>query len=145
VARAIFNDTARYPLPNREVPGGVTGNLVVPLAERDSILRVEPVYGLTGGLTQETGTVQYAVQVLDSTSSPHGWLINGTNHPYKDWADTRRLDGADPRGMVLAPLRRRRHEPIHDVEPSGEGHDPPRDRRDEWLRPKERPAASRTS
>ncbi len=50
---------------------------------------------LTGGLTQESGTVQYAVQVLDSTSNPHGWLINGTSHAYKGWADTRRLDAAD--------------------------------------------------
>jgi hypothetical protein len=56
---------------------------------------VRQVTPLTGGLTPEIGTVQYAVQVLDSTSSPHGWLINGTNHAYKEWADTRRLDGAD--------------------------------------------------
>jgi hypothetical protein len=29
-ARAILNDTANYPLPNRTVPGGVTGNFVGP-------------------------------------------------------------------------------------------------------------------
>jgi hypothetical protein len=28
IARAILNDTANYPLPNRTVPGGVTGNFV---------------------------------------------------------------------------------------------------------------------
>jgi hypothetical protein len=28
VARAILNDPANYPLPNREVPGGITGNYV---------------------------------------------------------------------------------------------------------------------
>lgn len=55
---------------------------------------VRQVTALTGGLTPQDGTVQYAVQVLDSTSNPHGWLINGTSHPYSDWADTRRLDGA---------------------------------------------------
>ena len=61
----------------------------------DHTVVVRQVTPLTGGLTQESGTVQYAVQVLDSTSNPHGWLINGTSHAYKDWADTRRLDGAD--------------------------------------------------
>jgi hypothetical protein len=44
-------------------------------------------------MTPQAETVQYAVQVLDSTSNPHGWIINGTEHPYKQWADTRRLDG----------------------------------------------------
>jgi hypothetical protein len=61
----------------------------------DHTVVVRQIVSLTGGLTQETGTVQYAVQVLDSTSNPHGWLINGTTHEYKAWADTRRLDGAD--------------------------------------------------
>jgi hypothetical protein len=44
-------------------------------------------------MTPQAETVQYAVQVLDSTSNPRGWIINGTEHPYKRWADTRRLDG----------------------------------------------------
>jgi hypothetical protein len=61
----------------------------------DHTVVVRQVTALSGGLTPETGTVQYAVQVLDSTSNPHGWLINGTTHDYKDWADTRRLDNAD--------------------------------------------------
>ena len=60
----------------------------------DHTVVVRQVTALTGGLTPETGTVQYAVQVLDSTSNPHGYLINGTNHTYKQWADTRRLDGS---------------------------------------------------
>ncbi len=59
----------------------------------DHTVVVREVTSLSGGLTPETGTVQYAVQVLDSTSAPHGWLINGINHDYKEWADTRRLDG----------------------------------------------------
>jgi hypothetical protein len=49
---------------------------------------------LANGITPQAGTVQYAVQVVDSTSNPHGYLINGTNHTYKQWADTRRLDGS---------------------------------------------------
>lgn len=55
---------------------------------------VRQVTTLASGITPQTGTVQYAVQVLDSTSNPHGYLINGTNHTYKQWADTRRLDGS---------------------------------------------------
>ncbi len=54
---------------------------------------VRQVTSLAGGISPQAGTVQYAVQVLDSTSNPHGYLINGTNHAYKQWADTRRLDG----------------------------------------------------
>jgi hypothetical protein len=49
---------------------------------------------LPDGISPQAGTVQYAVQVVDSTSNPHGYLINGTNHTYKQWADTRRLDGS---------------------------------------------------
>jgi hypothetical protein len=48
---------------------------------------------LADAMTPQEGTVQYALQVLDSTSNPHGWIINGANHPYHEWADTRRLDG----------------------------------------------------
>ena len=55
---------------------------------------VRQVTSLPGGMTPQSGTVQYAVQVLDSTSNPHGYLINGTEHAYKQWADTRRLDGS---------------------------------------------------
>jgi hypothetical protein len=55
---------------------------------------VRQVTPLANAITPQAGTVQYAVQVLDSTSNPHGWIINGTNHPYMQWADTRRLDGA---------------------------------------------------
>ena len=55
---------------------------------------VRQVTSLPNGKTPQAGTVQYAVQVLDSTSNPHGYLINGTNHAYKQWADSRRLDGA---------------------------------------------------
>jgi hypothetical protein len=55
---------------------------------------VRQVTSLPGGITPQDGTVQYAVQVLDSTSNPHGYNINGTNHSYKQWADTRRLDGS---------------------------------------------------
>jgi hypothetical protein len=52
-----------------------------------------PLSPQPNGLEPQADTVQYAVQVLDSTSNPHGYIINGTNHPYKQWADTRRLDG----------------------------------------------------
>jgi hypothetical protein len=62
-------------------------------ADVDHTAVVRQVTALPGGMTPQAGTVQYAVQVLDSTSNPHGYLINGTNHPYKQWADTRRLDG----------------------------------------------------
>jgi hypothetical protein len=55
---------------------------------------VRQVTSLPNAMTPQDGTVQYAVQVLDSTSNPHGYLINGTDHPYKQWADTRRLDGS---------------------------------------------------
>ena len=59
----------------------------------DHTVVVRQVTSLTNGITPVAGTVQYAVQVLDSTSNPHGYLINGTNHAYQQWADTRRLDG----------------------------------------------------
>ena len=59
----------------------------------DHTVVVRQVTSLPGGITPQAGTVQYAVQVIDSTSNPHGYLINGTNHTYKQWADTRRLDG----------------------------------------------------
>jgi hypothetical protein len=63
---------------------------------------VVQVTGLAANMAQVAGTVGYAVQVLDSTSKPHGWNINGTNHvdpvapnhPFWSWADSRRLDGA---------------------------------------------------
>jgi len=55
---------------------------------------VRQVTSLANAITPVAGTVQYALEVLDSTSNPHGYLINGTNHTYKQWADTRRLDGA---------------------------------------------------
>ncbi len=60
----------------------------------DHTVVVRQVTSLPGGITPQAGTVQYAVQVIDSTSNPHGYLINGTNHTYKQWADTRRLDGS---------------------------------------------------
>jgi hypothetical protein len=56
---------------------------------------VRQVTSLPNGITPQAGTVQYVVQVLDSTSNPHGYIINGANHPYKQWADSRRLDGTD--------------------------------------------------
>ncbi len=55
---------------------------------------VRQVTSLANPMTPQAGTVQYAVQVVDSTSNPHGYLINGTDHPFEQWADTRRLDGA---------------------------------------------------
>ena len=60
----------------------------------DHTVVVRQVTSLPGGISPVAGTVQYAVQVVDSTSNPHGYLINGTNHTYKQWADTRRLDGS---------------------------------------------------
>ena len=60
----------------------------------DHTVVVRQKVSLADGITPVAGTVQYAVQVIDSTSNPHGYLINGTNHAYKQWADTRRLDGS---------------------------------------------------
>src|SRR5215213_3606414 len=39
----------------------------------DHTVIVRQVTSLAGGITPQAGTVQYAVQVLDSTSNPHGW------------------------------------------------------------------------
>lgn len=60
--------------------------------DHTAIVRQKTV--LANGITPQAGTTQYAVQVIDSTSNPHGFNINGTNHTYKQWADTRRLDGS---------------------------------------------------
>jgi hypothetical protein len=56
---------------------------------------VQEVKALPTGKTPVAGTVQYAVQVVDSTSEPHGAEINGTTGANKDWADSRRVDNAD--------------------------------------------------
>ncbi len=50
---------------------------VVPLEERDSILRVEPVYGLTGGLTQRPLQKAIAAAVERAPELPNGRTPRG--------------------------------------------------------------------
>ncbi len=53
---------------------------------------VREVRTLSGGKTPQAGTIQYAVQVIDSTSNPHGLLISKTDPDYKDYVDLRRSE-----------------------------------------------------
>ncbi len=52
---------------------------------------VTEVTPLPTGKTPVDGTVQYAVRVIDSTSSPHGDKMKGST----GWADSRRSEAAD--------------------------------------------------
>lgn len=58
----------------------------------DHTVVVREVTPLGAGMAQEAGKVGYAVRVIDSTSNPHGDDIDGVDHKFKAWADTRRED-----------------------------------------------------
>ncbi len=77
---------------------------VVPLAERDSILRVEPVYGLTGGLTQRplqkaiAAAVERAPELAEWQDS--AWL---NRQKWSDWKSSLAQAHAPAESADLSP------------------------------------------
>ncbi len=70
------------------------GDLVMfnKVADVDHTAVVREVRSLPNGITPEAGTVQYAVRVLDSTSSPHGNRTSITDPDNSEFVDTRRSE-----------------------------------------------------
>src|SRR6202012_2752968 len=78
---------------------------VVPLAERDSILRIEPVYGLTAGLTQKPLQKAIAAAVERAPELPE-WQGEGRLKQQKrqGWKASLAQAHAPAEGTDLSPL-----------------------------------------
>ena len=98
---------------------------VVPLDQRESILRVEPVYGLTAGLTQRPVQKAIAAGIERAPAMPEwqdaAWLARSK---WSDWKTALATAHAPTSSEELAPLNRRaaRQSARHFTRPASSTH-----------------------